>query len=390
MIGKIKGLSDMIYFDNSATTKPFPEVVDSFVKVSSEFFGNPSSIHRLGVEAESLLAQARKQIGELLQVNPREVYFTSGGTESNNLAIKGTALMYRNRGKHIITSAVEHASVREAFQQLKELGFRITVVPVDTEGRVSISDIEDAICQDTILVSIMHVNNEVGTIQPIEEIGNMLKGYSKVLFHVDYVQGVGKVALDIPNYHIDLCSISAHKFHGLKGTGVLVVREGIQISPLFSGGNQEWKLRSGTENVAGAVSMAKALRLTLQRYETKLSQISEIQSYLLKELQMLEDVVIHTPIKGRAPHIINFSVKGFRGEVFVHALEDKGLIVSTTSACSSKKKAISHTLLAMKVSKEVAESAIRMSLSFENTLEEASKAISIIQTTVTELRGVMH
>ncbi len=390
MTGKKKGFSDMIYFDNSATTKPFPEVVDSFVKVSSDFFGNPSSIHRLGVEAESLLAHARKQIGEFLQVNPREVYFTSGGTESNNLAIKGTALMYRNRGKHIITSAVEHASVREAFQQLKELGFRITVVPVDTEGRVSISDIEDAICQDTILVSIMHVNNEVGTIQPIEEIGNMLKGYSKILFHVDYVQGVGKVALDIPKYHIDLCSISAHKFHGLKGTGVLVIREGIQISPLFSGGNQEWKLRSGTENVAGAVSMAKALRLTLQRYETKLSQITEIQSYLLKELQMLEDVVIHTPSKGRAPHIINFSVKGFRGEVFVHALEDKGLIVSTTSACSSKKKAISHTLLAMEVSKEVAESAIRMSLSYENTLEEASKAISIIQTTVTELRGVMH
>jgi cysteine desulfurase len=380
----------MIYFDNSATTKPFPEVVDSFVKVSSDFFGNPSSIHRLGVEAESLLAQARKQIGELLHVNPSEVYFTSGGTESNNLAIKGTALMYRSRGKHIITSAVEHASVREAFQQLKELGFRITVLPVDTEGRVSISDIEAAICHDTILVSIMHVNNEVGAIQPIEEIGNLLKGYSKILFHVDYVQGVGKVALEIQKHQIDLCSISAHKFHGLKGTGVLVVRKGVQISPLFSGGNQEWKLRSGTENVAGAVSMAKALRLTLQRYETKLSYISEVQSYLLKELQKLEDVVIHTPCRRRAPHIINFSVKGFRGEVFVHALEEKGLIVSTTSACSSKMKAISHTLLAMNVSKDVAESAIRMSLSYENTLEEAKKAILIIQTTVTELREVMH
>lgn len=390
VFGKKKGFSDMIYFDNSATTKPFPEVVDSFVKVSSNFFGNPSSIHRLGVEAESLLAHARKQIGELLQVNPSEVYFTSGGTESNNLAIKGTALMYRNRGKHIITSAVEHASVREAYQQLEELGFRITVIPVDEEGRVSVSEIEGAICHDTILVSIMHVNNEVGTIQPIEEIGEMLKGYSKILFHVDFVQGVGKVALDIQKHHIDLCSISAHKFHGLKGTGLLVVREGVQISPLFSGGNQEWKLRSGTENVAGAVSMAKALRLTLQSYQTKLRQISEVQVYLLKELKMLEDVVIHTPNSGRAPHIINFSVKGFRGEVFVHALEEKGLIVSTTSACSSKKKAVSHTLLAMNVSKDIAESAIRMSLSYENTLEEAKKAVSIIQTTVTELREVMH
>jgi len=390
VIGKKKGFSDMIYFDNSATTKPFPEVVDSFVKVSSDFFGNPSSIHRLGVEAESLLTQARKQIGELLQVNPSEVYFTSGGTASNNLAIKGTALMFRNRGKHIITSAVEHASVREAYQQLKELGFRITVIPVDAEGRVSVSEIEDAICHDTILVSIMHVNNEVGTIQPIEEIGDLLKDYSKILFHVDYVQGVGKVALDIQKHHIDLCSMSAHKFHGLKGTGVLVVREGVEISPLFSGGNQEWKLRSGTENVAGAVSMAKALRLTLQSYETKVSQLLEVQNYLFKELQTLEDVVIHTPSRGQAPHIINFSIKGFRGEVFVHALEEKGLIVSTTSACSSKKKAVSHTLLAMNVSKEVAESAIRMSLSYENTLEEASKAVSIIQTTATELREVMH
>jgi cysteine desulfurase len=379
----------MIYFDNSATTKPFPEVIDSFVKVSSDFFGNPSSIHRLGVEAESLLGQARKQIGELLQINSGEVYFTSGGTESNNLAIKGTALMNRNRGKHIITSAVEHASVREAFQQLKEHGFRITVVPVDKEGRVSVSAIEEAICHDTILVSIMHVNNEVGTIQPIEEIGDMLKGFPKILFHVDYVQGVGKVALDIQKHKIDLCSISGHKFHGLKGTGVLIVREGIQISPLFSGGNQEWKLRSGTENVAGVVSMAKALRLTLRSYETGLRKLSEVQIYLLKELHKLQDVVIHTPSKGRAPHIINFSVKGFRGEVFVHALEQKGLIVSTTSACSSKKKAISHTLLAMNVSKEIAESSIRLSLSYDNTLEEAKKAITIIQTTVTELREVM-
>ena len=383
-------LSMMIYFDNSATTKPFPEVIDSFVKVSSDFFGNPSSIHRLGVEAERLLGQARKQVAELLKVNPSEVYFTSGGTESNNLAIKGTALMYRNRGKHIITSAVEHASVREALQQLKELGFRITIIPVNEEGRVSVSDIEEAICDDTILVSIMHVNNEVGTIQPVEEIGNMLKGYSKILFHVDYVQGVGKVALDIHKYQIDMCSLSGHKFHGLKGTGVLMIREGLQISPLFSGGNQEWKLRSGTENVAGVVSMAKALRLSLQSFETKLKTIEEVQNYLLSELQKLEDVIIHTPSSGRAPHIINFSVQGFRGEVFVHALEEKGLIVSTTSACSSKKKAISQSLLAMNVSKEIAESAIRISLSYENTLEEAIKAISIIKTTVNELREVMH
>ncbi len=259
----------MIYFDNSATTKPFSEVIHSYVKVSTDFFGNPSSLHQIGGMAEQLLTQARNQIGKLLKVKPAEILFTSGGTESNNLAIKGTAIMYRSRGKHIITTEVEHPSVRETMEQLKQLGFKITYIKPDKEGRIRPLDIKQALREDTILVSVIHVNNEVGTIQPIKEIGQLLKNYPKVLFHVDHVQGAGKVPLDFHVADIDLASISGHKFHGLKGTGALFIREGVRISPLLSGGGQESKLRSGTENVAGIVAMAKALRMTLDRYAEK-------------------------------------------------------------------------------------------------------------------------
>jgi cysteine desulfurase len=380
----------MIYFDNSATTKPYKEVLDSFVTVSSEFFGNPSSLHGLGVQAEKLLSQAREQTAKLLDVKPTEIYFTSGGTESNNLAIKGTALLYKNKGRHIITTSVEHASVRAAMEQLEEEGYEITYLPVDKKGRVQVDVVEKAIRTDTILISIMQVNNEVGTIQPITEIGEMLKEYPTIIFHVDAVQSIGKVLLTLNNSRVDLCSISAHKFHGLKGTGALYIRDGARLTPLFSGGNQERKIRSGTENVAGAVAMAKALRMTLAKREKGIERMKEIQSLLRIGLNRIDGIQIHTPIDYSAPHILNFSMIGLKSEVVIHALEEKGIYVSTTSACSSKKKTPSKTLLSMGVSESLADSAIRMSLSFDNTIKETKVVIAAIEETSKRLGKVMN
>ncbi|AGK55213.1 cysteine desulfurase family protein [Bacillus sp. 1NLA3E] len=380
----------MIYFDNSATTKPFNEVINSFVKVSTDYYGNPSSLHQLGGMAQQLLTQARNQIAKLLKAKSTEILFTSGGTESNNLAIKGTALMYRSRGKHIITTEIEHASVYEAMDQLKQLGYIITYLKPDQDGRISVRDVESALREDTILVSVIHVNNEVGTIQPIKEIGALLKDYPKVLFHVDHVQGVCKVPLNFHECGIDLCSISGHKFHGLKGTGALFLRDTLQISPLFSGGGQELKHRSGTENVAGIVAMAKALRLSMDLRAEKLSVMMEIMKRLRDDLQKIDEVTIHSPNEGSAPHILNLSIRGFKGEVFVHSLEEKGIYVSTTSACSSKQAAVSKTLLAMGISAEEAKSAIRISLSFNNTMDEALQAISALKESIKHLGEVMN
>ncbi|MGN7401435.1 cysteine desulfurase family protein [Cytobacillus praedii] len=380
----------MIYLDNSATTKPYREVLESFNKVSTEYFGNPSSLHGLGGNAEKLLSQAREQISKLLKVQTKEILFTSGGTESNNIAIKGTALMYRGRGRHIITTEIEHPSVKESMEQLRELGFQITYIPVDSDGTVRVTDIEKAISEETILVSVMHVNNETGSIQPIKEIGQLIKKYSKILFHVDYVQGIGKVPLHFHDCQIDLCTISGHKFHGLKGTGALFIRQGVKISPLFSGGGQEWRQRSGTENVAGIVAMAKALRLTLQRQENSVAEMRKIKDFIRIGLEKIDGIKIHTPVLHCAPHIINFSIHDFKAEVFVHALEEKGIYVSTTSACSSKIKKPSSTLLAMGVPEEEALSSIRVSLSYENTMEEATQFIESVNEAVTRLRKVMN
>lgn len=379
----------MIYFDNSATTKPHKDVLEAFNKVSLEYFGNPSSLHGLGAQSEKLLSQAREQVARLLNVQINEIYFTSGGTESNNIAVKGTAFMHKGRGRHLITTAIEHPSVRESMEQLKELGFRVTYVPVNEKGIVNPADIKKAICSDTILVSVMHVNNEIGSVQPILEIGQMLKQYSKIIFHVDFIQGVGKVPLDIHTCNIDLCSLSAHKFHGLKGTGALYVRDGVNISPLMTGGGQELRLRSGTENVAGAVAMAKALRLILEQQELQVNKMLEIRDFLRRELEMIEGVTIHTPISHCAPHIINFSITGFKAEVFVHALEEKNVFVSTTSACSSKKQKASGTLVAIGIPEEEAMSAIRISLSYGNTLQEAVAFIHAVQDAILRLRKVM-
>ncbi|MFX3625407.1 MAG: cysteine desulfurase family protein [Ectobacillus sp.] len=379
----------MIYFDNSATTKPYPEALQSYMTVAQNYFGNPSSIHALGGEAERLLTQSRSVAAQLFGVKPTEIIFTSGGTEGNNLAIKGTAIKHRSRGRHVITTTVEHASVSEAFKQLERLGFEVTYLPVNKDGVVEIERVKEALREETILLSMIHVNNETGAIQPIEEIGRMLKAYPKVVFHVDHVQGVGKVPLNFKNACVDLCTISGHKFHGVKGTGILYIREGVALDPILSGGQQESSYRSGTENLPGIVAMTKALRITMEKRSENVQRMKQIKQQLLSFFQSMPEAAVNTPAVS-APHILNISFIGLKPEVVVHALEEKGVYVSTKSACSSKIKDVSHVLLEMGLGQKRAESAIRISLSGENTMEEAMQFQKIVQQTLLKLYEVMR
>lgn len=379
----------MIYFDNSATTKPYREVIETYAKVANDYFGNPSSIHTLGSEAEKLLSQSRVLTASLLGVRATEIIYTSSGTEGNNLAIKGVALQHQSRGKHIITSAIEHPSVIEACNQLGSLGFRVTYLPVDQTGRVNLEQLEKAICADTILVSIVHVNNELGSIQPIKEIGQLLKKYPKILFHTDHVQGIGKVPLYMKEYGIDLCTMSGHKFHALRGTGILYVRDGIRIAPLLSGGGQEMNRRSGTENTAGIVAMTKALRLNLDEAKQRMASLHELKEQLIIGLNNIEGIIVNTLMEYSAPHIINFSILKIKPEVIIHSLSKHNIYVSTRSACSSKLAQASKILLAAGFGEERAKSAIRVSLSFENTLEEVNIFLDVLSKEVRKLQNIM-
>ncbi|MGG2095097.1 cysteine desulfurase family protein [Bacillus sp. S13(2024)] len=380
----------MIYFDNSATTKPYPEALQSYVTVAGKYFGNPSSIHSLGGESERLLTQSRAIAAQLLRVKPSEIIFTSGGTEGNNLAIKGIAMRNRSRGKHMITTNIEHASVSEAYKQLENLGFDVTYLPVNKNGVVSVEDVKRALREDTILVSMIHVNNETGAIQPVGEIGKLLANYPKVRFHVDHVQGIGKVPLDLYENHIDLCTISGHKFHSVKGTGLLYVRDGVRLDPVLSGGGQELRYRSGTENLPGIVAMIKALRMTLEKRSENIMHLQALKEELIHVFNDMEDVTINTPNEHTAPHILNVSFVGLKPEVVVHALEERDVYVSTKSACSSKANEVSHVLLAMGLPHEVAASAIRVSLAPENTMEEVKQFEGIVKETLPKLYEVMR
>ncbi|GGE77250.1 cysteine desulfurase family protein [Priestia taiwanensis] len=377
----------MIYFDNSATTKPYKEVLDAFVTVSTNYFGNPSSIHQLGSEAERLLTQSRTVVASLLHVKQSEIVFTSGGTEGNNLAIKGIALKHRNRGKHIITSQGEHPSVVEACKQLEQVGFDVTYLPLNEQGVVTVQSVKEALRDDTILVSLIHVNNEIGSIQPIQEIAQLLKNYPKVFFHVDHVQGIGKVPISLQ--HIDLCTVSGHKFHSVKGTGILYIRNGVKLDPLLSGGQQESFVRSGTENLAGIVAMTKALRMTLEKSKEAVGYVTALKEELQTFLEGLDYAHVNSPVGG-APHILNVSFIGLKPEVLVHAFEERGIFVSTKSACSSKQKEISRVLLALGLQEKIAESAIRISLSFENTKEEVEAFKQAVIEIVPNLYEVMR
>ena len=369
----------MIYFDNSATTKMYPEVLDTYRKVNELFFGNPSSLHRIGNEADALLQQSRKQIAQLLAVQPDEIFFTSGGTESDNWAIKGTAMEKFHAGKHMIASSVEHPAVSKSLEQLGKLGFEITYLPVDTDGIISVEELGKAIRKDTILVSVMAINNEVGSIQPIEAIGELLENYPWVHFHVDAVQAVGECVPLIQHPRVDLLSLSAHKFHGPKGVGILYKKHGKRIAPLLTGGGQEAGMRSTTENVGGVAAMAKALRMTLENGASSREQEQLVRGKLFAALSEYEDVRIFSPEDG-AGHILCFAMKGVRGEVMVHAFESQDIFISTTSACSSRKKGTPYTLGSMGVPLSWSQCAVRISLSGENTQAEADAFIEHFRT----------
>jgi cysteine desulfurase len=379
----------MIYLDNSATTIPDPTVVDSYHKTSKEYFANPSSIHQLGGTTERLLQTAKKQAASILQVDENEVIFTSGGTEGNNIAIKGIALEHQSRGKHIITSAIEHPSVYDACESLEKLGFEVTILPVNRDGIVDIERLEKEIREDTILVSLMHVNNEIGSIQPIEEIGKLLKNYPKLYFHVDAVQSFGKVPLNIKKAEIDLCTFSGHKLHGLNGTGILYVKEDTTLFPLFHGGGQEGGFRSGTENVAGAVSMVRAMRLADENRSKKQQHLIEMHDFLYRELERMDGVHLNSPKNG-SPHIINFSVPGVKPEVLIHMLGEKDVYISTKSACSSKQEDESKVLEACGWPREITISSLRISLSYKNTMNEMQAFIPILSNAIHQFKEVLR
>ncbi|GAA2954410.1 cysteine desulfurase [Ligilactobacillus murinus DSM 20452 = NBRC 14221] len=365
----------MIYFDNSATTKVHPEVLTTYTKVSEAIWGNPSSLHKMGENAYNLLEQSRAQIAELLGCQKEEIFFTSGGTEGDNWAIKGTALEKGIYGKHLITTQVEHPAVLNSMKQLEKLGFEVTYLPVDENGRVSVLDLKQALRKDTILVSVMAVNNEVGTIQPLKEIARVLADHPKVHFHVDAVQAVGKGLTDlIMDERVDLVTFSGHKFHAPRGVGFLYKKAGRKLAPLLSGGGQEKNLRSSTENLPAIAAMAKALRLLLENETKNVAHEQAIRQKIFGHLQAFDKVTLFSQLDDKfAPHILCFAIAGVRGETIVHAFEDQGVFISTTSACSSKKGQVSSTLHAMQVDDKIATSAVRVSLDENNTMAQADK-----------------
>lgn len=379
----------MIYLDNSATTKPDPSVLKSFQQVNTQYYGNPSSIHEFGSEVDRLQQRAREQAAELLHVQPDEVVFTSGGTEANNMAIKGIALQHQQRGKHIITSAIEHPAVYDACKSLERLGFSVTIIPVDETGVVDVVAIAEAIREETILISVMHVNNETGAIQPLEEIGTLVRKHPKIFFHVDAVQALGKIDVPLKKANIHLCSFSGHKIHGLKGTGILYVKKGVTLFPLFHGGGQEGNLRSGTENVAGNVAFVRALRLILERQKTDYAHLVHLQKLLLAGLEEISGLRINSS-KNDAPHIVNVSVPPLKPEVMIHALYEKGIVLSTKSACSSKEMDKSRVLEAYGLEDAFTRSALRISLTYDNTEAEINTFLHVFKEVLQQLKEIME
>ncbi|GIP20511.1 cysteine desulfurase family protein [Paenibacillus sp. J22TS3] len=379
----------MYYFDHAAATPPSEEVIRTVYEVMKAHYGNPSSLHQPGLEGGKLLRRAREVCAASLGVQPREVIFTSGATESNNLALKGAALQYRSRGKHIITTEIEHPSVYESAKQLETLGFDVTFLPVSHDGTVTAKQVLEAVRPDTILVSVMHVNNETGSIQPIQEIGRALQSTRpKVLFHVDGVQGYGKVPLSLQSCGIDLYSLSAHKIRGPKGVGLLYIKDGVSLFPLLSGGGQERGLRAGTENVPLIVGMAKAVRMAGEHIEARAKQLRHLREQLVSGIQQIPELVLNSPVQGGAPHIVSFSYPGMKAEALLHMLEEAGFMVSTKSACSSKSAEPSRVLLAMGAGEAAATSGIRISFGEEHTAHHIQLLIDALTSAVSRLKAV--
>ena len=367
----------MIYFDNSATTKPYPEALATYTEVATRIWGNPSSLHNLGSQATRILEASRKQIAELIGKKAEEIYFTSGGTEGDNWILKGVAFEKAPYGKHIIVSDIEHPAIKESAAWLKTQGFEVDFAPVDARGFVKVDELASLLRPDTTLVSVMAVNNEIGSIQPIHEIAALLEDRPTVSFHVDAVQALAKVATEvyIPE-RVDFATFSSHKFHGLRGVGFVYIKEGKKITPLLTGGGQEKEMRSTTENVAGIAATAKALRLAMENQEAFASKTQQMKEVIRKELANYPDVTIFSGEDHFAPHILTFGIKGVRGEVVVHAFEEFDIYISTTSACSSKAGKPAGTLIAMGVDKSIAQTAVRLSLDLENDMSQVEQFLT--------------
>lgn len=367
----------MIYFDNSATTKPYPEALATYTEVATRIWGNPSSLHNLGSQATRILEASRKQIAELIGKKAEEIYFTSGGTEGDNWILKGVAFEKAPYGKHIIVSDIEHPAIKESAAWLKTQGFEVDYAPVDARGFVKVDALANLLRPDTTLVSVMAVNNEIGSIQPIHEIAALLEDRPTVSFHVDAVQALAKVATEVylPE-RVDFATFSSHKFHGLRGVGFVYIKEGKKITPLLTGGGQEKEMRSTTENVAGIAATAKALRLAMENQEAFASKTQQMKEVIRKELANYPDVKIFSGEDHFAPHILTFGIKGVRGEVVVHAFEEFDIYISTTSACSSKAGKPAGTLIAMGVDKSIAQTAVRLSLDLENDMSQVEQFLT--------------
>ncbi len=378
-----------IYLDNSATTKPYQEVVDKMVLALTTQYGNPSSIYKKGIEVEREIKEIRRNIARSLGAKETEIYFTSGGTECNNTIIRSVAKLNKKTKNHIISTVIEHPSVLNTLKDLEADGFEVTYLPVGKDGKISLEDLKNAIKKETILVSVMHVNNEIGTIQPIEEIGKYLKSLDeKVYFHVDGVQSYAKIKFRPSRYNIDFMSVSGHKLHGPKGIGFMYIKENNRIKPLLTGGGQEIGIRSGTENVPGIYGIGEAVRILNQDLEGTIDKIRGLRDLLKEEiLANIDNVKINSPEDGVC-HVLNVSFRGVRGEVLLHYLEQKEIYVSTGSACSSKKKG-SHVLNAIGLTPDEIEGAIRFSLSDLNTKEEIMKTVEVLKESVSDLRMII-
>ena len=379
----------MIYFDNSATTAVNPMVLRTYTDVATKIMGNPSSLHGLGTTATRLLEASRRQIAELLGLDSQEIFFTSGGTEGDNWIIKGVAFEKRPYGNHIIVSSVEHPVVKNAAEWLKTQGFELDYAPVDADGFVIVSELEKLIRDETILISVMAVNNEVGAIQPIQEISELLADKPTISFHVDAVQAIGKVPLETwLTDRLDFATLSAHKFHGPRGVGIVVAKKGKRLTPLLHGGGQEHNWRSTTENLAGIAATSKALRLAVDEDDFKRKKMLAMEQAILEELEKHKKVYVFSKMTDFAPNILTFGIRGVRGEVVVHAFEQHDIYISTTSACSSKKNAADGTLVAMNVPSKLATSAVRISLDPTNNMAEVEQFLTVFRQIYQELEKV--
>ena len=369
-----------VYLDNSATTRCLPEVAALMTRIMCEEYGNPSSLHKKGVESEKYVRYAKEVIAKCMKVQEKEILFTSGGTESDNIALIGGAYANCRAGRHIITTRIEHPAVLQTCAYLEEQGFAVTYLPVDAKGVISLADLERAMTPNTILVSIMHTNNEVGAVQPIEQAGELIKRINpNTLFHVDAVQGFGKYRIYPKRMHIDLLSVSAHKIHGPKGVGFLYINEKAKVRPIIFGGGQQKGMRSGTENVPGIAGMARAIEEIFSDFDEKIEYLYYLKERFTKGVSALEGIRLNGPAgRDGAPHVVSVSIQGVRSEVMLHALEEKGIFVSAGSACSSNKPSISATLKAIGVEKQYLDTTLRFSFSLYTTEAEIDYTVKCL------------